>query len=204
MTGGPAASPSPSLHPTEHRGLRELCVRAQGLARHHARLSDRLGSGAAADALGRVATAGRRLGAGVEALAHPHGIELAPAARGLGAVVAMARNGLGDRFLERGQAVRVAATELDAVVTLLGYLVRTAERRADEGMATTCTGWLEEMTALSASVHEAAAGMGSDPDRAIEPVDISPPGRAAQRAASAFGALGEWLDHRLSGGSPGG
>jgi len=189
----------PDLHPTENRGLRELYVRARDVERHHGRLAERLGSDDAASGLRGSAAAARRLVADLEALTPSYGLYLAPAAAGLGTMVAGTRGGVLDRFLERGQAVRVAGTDLDAVVLLLGYLARTAERRGDERMAGLCADWRQELTGLSAAVHDAAIAMGDDPDRSIEPLDDSMAGRAGQRAAYTIGAIGEWVDSRLPG-----
>jgi len=197
--GGGAVRSVPDLHPTENRGLRELCVRARDVERHHGRLAERLGAEDAATALRGSAAAARRLVADLEALTPSYGLYLAPAAASLGTMVAGTRGGVLDRFLERGQAVRVAATDLDAVVLLLGYLTRTAERRGDERMAGLCTDWRHELTGLSAGVHDAAIAMGDDPDRSIEPLDDSMAGRAGQRAAYTIGAIGEWVDSRLPG-----
>ena len=189
----------PDLHPTENRGLRELYVRARDVERHHGRLAERLGSDDAASGLRGSAAAARRLVADLEALTPSYGLYLAPAAGGLGTMVAGTRAGVLDRFLERGQAVRVAGTDLDAVVLLLGYLARTAERRGDEQMAGLCADWRQELTGLSVAVHDAAIAMGDDPDRSIEPLDDSMAGRAGQRAAYTIGAIGEWVDSRLPG-----
>ena len=199
VDGGADASAPPELHPTENRGLRELYVRARDLGRHHCRLAERLGADEAGATLRSSAAAAGRLVTDLETLTPSYGLYLAPAAAGLGTMVAGTRGGVLDRFLERGQAVRVAATDLDAVVLLLGYLARTAERRRDERMAALCTDWRHELTGLSAAVHDAAIAMGDDPDRSIDPLDDSLAGRAGQRAAYTIGAIGEWVDSRLPG-----
>jgi len=198
-SAGAGTERAAELHPTENRGLRELYVRARDLERHHGRLAERLGGGDAATALRNSAAAGRRLVADLEALTPAYGLYVAPAAGGLGTMVAGTRGGVVDRFLERGQAVRVAATDVDAVALLLGYLARTAGRRADERMAGLCTDWRAELTGLGAAVHEAAVAMGDDPDRSVDPLDDSLAGRAGQRAAYTIGAIGEWVDSRLPG-----
>jgi hypothetical protein len=192
-----ATASRPDLHPTEHRGLRELYVRAQDLTRHHGRLAERLGTSAAAEVLARGASAGRRLTADLEIIVPSYGIDLAPAAHGVGAFVALVRNGVGDRFLERGQAMRVAATDLDALALLTGYLARVAEGRSDERLARFCADWRRELTAIGAAAEEVTIDMGDDPDRATDPIDDSLAARAGHRANYAFGAIGEWVDRRL-------
>ncbi|MEJ7716613.1 MAG: hypothetical protein WKF31_01115 [Thermoleophilaceae bacterium] len=199
-SAGAGTERAAELHPTENRGLRELYVRARDLERHHARLAERLGGGDAATALRNSAARGPAA-RGRSRGADP-GLRSVPWRRrpdGLGTMVAGTRGGVVDRFLERGQAVRVAATDVDAVALLLGYLARTAGRRADERMAGLCTDWRAELTGLGAAVHEAAVAMGDDPDRSVDPLDDSLAGRAGQRAAYTIGAIGEWVDSRLPG-----
>jgi hypothetical protein len=191
-----AASPA-ELHPTEHRGLRELFVRARDMGRHHSGLAERLAPSAASEVLENGATAARRLGADLAVLAPSYGIDLAPAAQGLGTVLALVRNGVGDRLLERGQALRAAAGDLEALALLVGYLARVAERRGDERLVRFCGDWYDEASRLSAAAREVAIEQGDHPDDSIRPVDESLAARAGQRANYIFGAVGEWVDRRL-------
>jgi hypothetical protein len=116
---------------------------------------------------------------------------------GVGARFSDLRNLAGDRFLERGQALRVAVLELQHVRTLLHYLVAVAESRDAPAREDFCRRWEAAFEPSERAVREAAAATGADPDAAIEPLDPSSAGRAAHRVAVALGSLGERIDTRL-------
>jgi len=116
---------------------------------------------------------------------------------GLGDRMAGARNGLGDRFLERNQALRVAVLDVQHVIVLLSYLAAVAGATEDEPVAVLCRRWERRLVRVRKAVVDAAVAIGERPDQAIEPLDSSPAGRAAQRMAWAAGTVGEWLDERL-------
>src|SRR5205085_12590932 len=101
-----------------------------------------------------------------------------------------------DRFLERNQALRLAVADIQHLVTLLGYLEQIARTRGDERLRAFCSDQRARLMPVERNARAAAIELGSDPDAAIEPLDDSPAGKVAHRAAYAFGAVGEWLDRR--------
>ena len=116
---------------------------------------------------------------------------------GVGARFSDLRNLAGDRFLERGQALRVAVLELQHMRTLLQYLAAVAESRDAPARGDFGRRWEAALEPSERGVREAAAATGADPDAAIEPLDPSSAGRAAHRVAVALGSLGERIDTRL-------
>jgi hypothetical protein len=133
------------------------------------------------------------------ALARPtpeYGLYGKPAAQGVGANLAATRRNVRDRFLERNQALRFAVSDVQHVVTLLGYLEQVARSRADDVLRGFCSDQRARLMPVERTVRAAAIELGSSPDQAIEPLDRSAAGRIAYGAAYAFGSVGEWFDKR--------
>jgi len=187
-----------ALHPAENRAYRELYVSSRALVRHWPRLSARVPDMVVREALdGGVATS-RRLLTELSALTAERDLHGGPAALGLGRRLADFHNLAADRFLERNQAVRLAALEARHTRLLLSYLAATGEARGASERAAFCRRWETGMESACAAIEAAAAGLGGDPDAAVEPVDSSPGGRAAQKVAVGIGTLGEWVDRRMA------
>jgi hypothetical protein len=180
-----------SVHPAEHRAVRELHATARALASHWTSLARRLGEPAAAP-LREGASTSRALLAALGARSDlPAGY---PAAQGVGGWLAAFRATARDVVLERNQALRLAAGDVAHVVTLLGYLVALAEVRGDSELAAFHREWQEQMGWVEESVREAVLALAADPDSAVLPADPGPVGRAGHGAANAFGTLGEAFD----------
>jgi hypothetical protein len=111
---------------------------------------------------------------------------------------ARARAGVGDRFLERNQALRIAVLDVQHVVTLLGYLSRASAANGNDDLVEFCDSWQETLAVVEASVRQAAIDIGSDLDGSIEPLDSSPIGRAAHGVGYWVGTFGEWFDRRVA------
>jgi hypothetical protein len=186
------------LHPAENRGYRELYAASRGLARHWSRLRTLVPDRATGEALGSGVAATRRLLDELPSLTTEEDLHGGPAALGLGARLADLRNLAADRFLERNQAVRLAALEPRHIRVLLAYLATVGEARGAAERAAFCRRWETEIEGIVEAIEAAAAGLGADPDAAIEPVDSSAAGRAGQRVAASVGAVGEWVDRRAA------
>jgi hypothetical protein len=184
------------LHPAENRGYRELYVFARNIAVHWPKLAERLGSSAAERPLRDGATACEELLEKLEQRTPEYGLYGKPAAETLGANLARTRRDVRDRFLERNQALRFAVSDLQHVVTLLGFLEQVARTRGDDELRTFCSDERGKLMPIERSVRAAAIELGSDPDDAIEPIDSSAAGKVAHGAAYAFGSVGEWFDRR--------
>ena len=191
------ASSAP-LHPAENRGYRELYATARAALRHWSRLAARAGEPSARQGLEAGVVAAGGLLAELPQVTVEQDLHGGPAALSLGARVADFQNAVADRFLERNQALRVAALEARHLLVLVGYLAAVAEAQAAEERTSFCRRWEEELDSLAAAISAAAVGQGADPDAAIEPVDDSAPGRAGHRVAFAVGAAGEWIDRRVA------
>ena len=189
------ADPAP-LHPAENRGYRELYAASRGLARHWSRLSARVPDPAVREALGGGVAAARRLLDELAAITAEKDLHGGPAAIGLGGRLADFHNLAADRFLERNQAVRLAALEARHTRLALGYLAAVGDARDAFERAEFCRRWEAELAATCEAIETAAAGLGADPDAAIQPVDRSVVGQAAQGLAATVGAVGEWVDRR--------
>lgn len=187
-----------ALHPAENRGYRELYVTSRALVRHWPRLAARVPNGAVREALEGGVAAARRLLGELREITAEKDLHAGPAALGLGGRLADFHNLAADRFLERGQAVRLAALEARHVRLLLAYLTAVGEGRGAVERTAFCRRWEAELASACDAVEAAAAGLGADPDAAIEPVDDSAAGRAAQRVAVGIGAVGEWVDRRVA------
>ncbi|MDP8944092.1 MAG: hypothetical protein M3N16_08260 [Actinomycetota bacterium] len=186
------------LHPSEHRGYRELYVTVRRLAGHWEELARRLPGEEPVDTLRDGVAAARRLLEELAPTTADYGLHGQPAAQGLGARLADTRNQLRDRSLDRNQAVRFAVLDVQHVTTLLLYLAAVADSRGDERLAGFCRRWERSLRRIENAARKAAAATGADPDAAIEPLDTSSLGRAAHGAAYAMGSLGEWVDRRRS------
>ena len=187
-----------TLHPAENRGYRELYVASRALVRHWPRLAARVPDAAVREALEGGHAASRRLLSELPEITTEKDLHGGPAALGLGGRLADFHNLAADRFLERGQAVRLAALEARHTRLLLAYLATVGEGRGASERAGFCRRWEAELASACDAVETAAAGLGADPDAALEPVDDSAGGRAAQRVAVGIGTLGEWVDRRVA------
>ena len=189
------ADPAP-LHPAENRGYRELYAASRGLVRHWSRLGARVPDPAVREALGGGVAAARRLLGELPTITVEKDLHGGPAALGLGGRLADFHNLAADRFLERNQAVRLAALEARHTRLALGYLAAVGDARDAFERAEFCRRWEAELAATCEAIETAAAGLGADPDAAIQPVDRSVVGQAAQGLAATVGAVGEWVDRR--------
>src|SRR5437773_8357936 len=188
-----------SLHPAENRGYRELYAYARNVASHWPKLADQLAGSSAEKPLREGAEAVGALLAELETTTPEYGLYGKPAAEGLGDGLAKTRRGIRDRFLERNQALRLAVTDIQHLVTLLGYLEQTARMRGHERLLGFCSDQRARLMPVERSARAAAIELGSSPDEAIEPLDRSAAGKVAHSAAYAFGSVGEWLDRRVGG-----
>ena len=185
-------SDAQTLHPAEHRGLRELQAAARHLAGHWRRLAGRL-PGGPADVLQQGAETARTLVAELRDQVAAYDVEVFPAAQTVGARGASLR-GAGDLLLERNQAARAAVLDASHVAILLGYLAELADARGDVGLAAWERGWSARFESLETEARRAATRLGASPDAAIEPADPSTLGRAGHAVAMHVGTLGEAFD----------
>jgi hypothetical protein len=190
----------PDLHPAQNRGLRELVATTRHLADHWGSLTGRLAGTPAADVLDDGVVRAHALIETVTPLMEARGLFAGPAAHSVGKSLAGSRSRLGDRFLERNQALRTALLDVQHVVTLLGYQAQIAEGRGDEPLARALRAAERDLLEVERAARRAAVKLGEDPDGAIERVDRGPAGRVAHGAANAVGTVGEWVDRRRSGG----
>ncbi len=119
-----------------------------------------------------------------------------PLAQGLGAQLASVRSTLLDPALEVNQALRLAILDVVHVVSLLDFLARVAAHDGDGELQAFLEDWATRMRAQEEAVRAAAAGLGDQPDRAIEPCTPGLAGRVGHAGANAMGTLGEWVDRR--------
>jgi hypothetical protein len=190
------SEPTPTLHAAQNRGLRELYATARNLAGHWEALAPRFDGGEAGRALTDGAARARALMHELPELVENHNLYVGPAARSAGASLSNLRIGVGDRFLERNQALRTAVLDAQHVVTLLGYQSRLAQVQETPDLAEFCHRWEREMAAVERAARRAAVRLGRDPDAAIERLDDSRASRVAHGAAYRMGAFGEWFDRR--------
>jgi len=184
------------LHPAENRGYRELYAFTRQIVDHWPRLAERLAGTSAERPLRDGVEVASELLAALEAQTPEYGLYGKPSAQGVGKNLAAARRNVRDRFLERNQAMRFAVSDVQHVVTLLGYLEQVARSRSDEPLRTFCSGQRAKLMGVERTARAAAIELGSNPDEAIKPVDESPAGRAAHGVGFAMGSVGEWLDRR--------
>ena len=185
-----------SLHPTEHRGFRELFAFSRSLSKHWDQLAQRLPA-----SRGRPfrdgAEAARELIAQLEVHAAAYGVHSKPAAQGMGLSIGLTRASVRNRFLEVNQVARFALSEIAYLVGLLAYLKRVAQTRQDTRARDFCAGWLERFEGIERQARSSAAELGADPDLAVEPYDRSALGKAGQSVGFAFGTVGEWVDRKV-------
>lgn len=125
------------------------------------------------------------------------GLHGRPAAQSVGARLAFARNALLDPALEVNQALRLAALDLQHVVTLLAYLARLAAGRADLELEGFLLRHRDALRDHERAVRLAAVAIADAPDRAITPAKPGLAGRLGHGVANAVGTAGEWVDGRL-------
>ncbi|HEU4656082.1 MAG TPA: hypothetical protein VFR97_01090 [Capillimicrobium sp.] len=183
------------MHPAAHRALRELIATATLLRHRWERLADRLPD--AAEPLRAGARDADAMVDAIAALAEARGVAAGSAASGVGATFGTGMARLGEPFLERNQSLRTAVLHAHHTTLLLHYLERVARADADGELADACHDWAHRLVPHEGAVRDLALAEGDDPDRATEPVDPSPVGRAAHGVAVAVGAAGEWVDTRL-------
>jgi hypothetical protein len=180
-----------SVHPAEHRAVRELHATARALASHWSALASRLGEPAASP-LRDGASSARAL---LEALSYRSDLPAGyPAAQGVGGGLAALRGSARDVVLERNQALRLALGDLQHLITLLAYLAALADVRGDSALATFHREWQEQLGRVEAAVLDAVLALAADPDSAVLPADPGPLGRAGHGVANAFGTFGEAFD----------
>jgi hypothetical protein len=187
-----------TLHPAENRGYRELYVYTRNVATHWPKLAEQMAGSSAERPLRDGAGAASDLLAELERTTPEYGLYGKPAAEGLGSTLARTRREVRDRFLERNQALRLAVSDVQYLVTLLGYLEQIARTRGDERLRGFCSDQRARLMPVERAARAAAIELGSTPDDAIEPLDGSAAGKVAHGAAYAFGSVGEWFDRRAS------
>jgi hypothetical protein len=185
-----------SLHPAEHRAVRELHATARALASHWSALAARLGE-PSAEPLRAGAATSRAL---LEALSYRSDLPAGyPAAQGVGGWLAALRGSARDLVLERNQALRLALVDARHVTVLLGYLAALADAREDAELAAFHREWQEQMGEVEAAVSDAVPALAADPDGAVLPAAPGPLGRAGHGVANAFGTFGEAFDASVVG-----
>ena len=186
------------MHPTEHRGLRELYAMTRRLRAHWRTLASRLDATApqAARLLREGSDAARALLGELKAVTAARGLYGQPLAQGLGSQLAGLRSGLLDPALEVNQALRFAVLDVVHVVTLLDYLARVAAHDGDHELQAFLAGWSAQMRAHEDTIRAAAVALGDDPDVAILASTPGLAGRLGHSAANAVGTVGEWVDRR--------
>jgi len=181
------------LFPAEHRALRELYATARHLERHWSRLAGRLGAPAAVPLWAGAHAVGALL-AELDTRAATYRLHGFPAAVGAGGRLADARNALGDLFLERNQALRLAVLDVEHIRILLGYCAMLAATRGDAALAEFHRRWETDLEEVEAGARTAAIEQGRDPQGAIEPAQPGALGRVGQRIGAAVGTAGEAID----------
>jgi hypothetical protein len=182
------------LHPAQNRGFRELYAATRHVVNHYRGLAARLDAPALEDG----AAAARRLLDELRAQTERYDLHGFPAAQNVGVTAARARSVVGDRFLERNQALRMAVLDVQHVVTLLGYLAAASEANGNDDLVAFCTRWRDALREVEDRVRAAAIDMGRTPDQAVEPFDGTPVGRAAHSVGYWAGTFGEWFDRRAA------
>jgi hypothetical protein len=186
------------LHPAENRGYRELYVTGRQAAKRLGRMALSFDRTDAREPLDKATESLGKLLDELGPLTARHDLYGDVAAQGGGANLGAIRGAVFDRFLERNQALRLAVDDLEHVTTLLAYLATVSEGRGDTTLAEFCGSWERRMRRQVSAVRKAAVTLGTTPDAAIEPLDPSAVGRAAHRAAWAFGTVGEWTDRQVA------
>ncbi len=184
-----------ALHPSENRGYREAYAFGRAVADHWPNVAEHLPA-EAAKAYRAGAEAAEQMVEELGPLTEPYGLYGKPAAQGLGRGIGRTRGSVRDRFLETDRVARFALSEMSYLTTLLAFLQQVADSRGDEPMSEFCGRWERKLKRAENSARKAAAGLGADPDRAVQPFDTSPTGRAAHSVGYAIGAVGEWVDRQ--------
>jgi hypothetical protein len=190
-------SRTPDLHPAQNRGLRELIATTTHLRDHWSALRTRFPRSGVGRTLERGAAAADALIDDVTPLMETRGLHAGPAARSVGKSLAGSRSTVGDRFLERNQALRTAVLDVQHVATLLGYQAEIAATRGDDELAQALRRHERKLLTVERATRKAAVELGRKPDTAIDRVDPSPAGRVAHGAANTVGTVGEWVDRRI-------
>jgi hypothetical protein len=188
---------SVALHPAENRGYRELYLTGRQAVKRLARMAFAF-DGTPARELDRAADSISRLLEELGPLTARHDLHGGVAAQGSGASLGTVRGAVLDRFLERNQALRLAVDDLEHVTTLLGYLANVGDARGDPKLPEFCRSWERRLRRQVNAVRKTAIELGADPDRAVEPLDDSPAGRAAHGIAWTVGTFGEWTDRQVA------
>jgi hypothetical protein len=186
------------LHPAENRGYRELYLTGSQAVKRLGRLATAFDGTPTRDLLQRAAESISRLLDELGPLTARLNLHGGVTAQGGGANLGTVRGAVFDRFLERNQALRFAVEDLEHVTTLLGYLAAVSEARGDPKLPEFCRSWERRLRRQVGATRKAAIELGSDPDAAIQPLDVSPAGRAAHRVAWAAGTVGEWTDRQIA------
>jgi hypothetical protein len=186
-----------SLHPTEHRGYRELFAFGSSLFVHWDQLDQHLPP-TRARPFREGAEEARELVRQLETHAAAYDLHGKPAAQGLGNSIGVARSRVRNRFVETDRATRFALSEVAYVVALLEYLERVAQTRGDSRAQEFCSGWASRMSAIERHARVAGAELGADPDLAMQPYDGSLLGKALQSVGFVLGSVGEWTDRQAA------
>lgn len=189
------------LHPTEHRGYRELHATAREIVTYWTEMAERSGDSdpAATAALEKGVEVARALIAELTPRTARFGVHGGARAHGAGKALAVTRSRLRDPFLEYNQALRMSIGDAEHVATLCGYLAACAERRKDAEMAEFFITWEKRVRRLSAPLRKAAIAGAADPDQAVEPAVSGPVGKLGHTLSYAVGTVGEWADRRAAG-----
>ena len=75
------------------------------------------------------------------------------------------------------------------MVTLLDYLAGLAATRKDADLEAWHIGWRDRLRAIEDRGRAAVTAVAADPDRAVEPADDGPLGRAGAKVGVALGAV---------------
>ncbi len=186
------------MHPTEHRGLRELYAMTRRLRAHWRTLAARLDTSAPAQAhlLREGSDLARTLLGELTAVTAARNLYGQPLAEGLGSQLAGIRSGLLDPALEINQALRLAVLDIVHVVTLLDYLARAAGQDGDDELRAFLAGWSARMRVQEDAIRTAAVALGDEPDVGVRASTPGLAGRLGHGAANAIGTVGEWVDRR--------
>lgn len=189
------------LHPTEHRGYRELHAMARQIVTYWGELAERAGESDpdAVKALTKGVEQARTLIEELTPRTAAFGVHGGARAHGAGKMIAASRATLRDSFLEYNQAMRLAMLDAEHVATLCGYLAACAQRRGDAEMGEFFESWEKKARRLVAPVRKAAIAGAGNPDRAIEPAVPNKIGKAGHTVSKVIGTVGEWADKRAAG-----
>jgi hypothetical protein len=187
-----------TLHPAENRGYRELYLTGGQAVKRLGRLGAAFDGRPAGELLDTAADSISGLLEDLGPLTARHDLYGGVVAQGSGANLGTVRGAVLDRFLERNQALRLAVGDLEHLATLLGYLASVSETRGDAKLPEFCRSWERRLRRQASALRRAAIELGGDPDSAVEPLDNSPPGRAAHRVAWTVGTVGEWADRQVA------